>query len=511
MDRPNRRRIAFRVTVSILITALVLVALVAYAFDDSDQRRAMAATVQVTAVINPPDYKAPWQCRPTESISGSGVLLEGGRVLTNAHVVSNAVSIELKRMGLPDRYLAHVEFIDHASDLALLRVEKAEFATGAEPLSLGDMPELQAAVNVYGYPLNAQTVCTTEGVVSRVEYDTYSHAFNMMLMAQLDASINPGSSGGPAVVDGKIVGLAMQKPDETEGAGQFIPAPVIRRFLADVADGRVDGVPSIGIGYQSLESEAMRASCSMTATQTGVLAVEIGAGGSSDGVLQVGDVIVTIAGQSVANDGTVALDGERRIDFSWPVHVRQAGDRLDVGILRHGVAQHVTLTLNTAGLLLDGPYYPSRAPYRIFGGLVFQPVDMDLVIANRTSLPTNVLLPAQTCAPATAAQRQLVTLGRVLPHEVNRGYQDWGTELVESVNGLPVRDFAHFNELLDAASGRWVTILLDDATIVVLDLPASRAALPAILKTFNIKDERYPAAPRVPVAAKAASAGTVAS
>jgi S1-C subfamily serine protease len=511
MDRPGRRRIAFRATISILMLALVPLALVAYAFDDSDQRRAMAATVQVIAVINPPDYKAPWQCRPTESLSGSGVLLEGGRVLTNAHVVANAVSIELKRMGLPDRYLAHVEFIDHASDLALLRVEKAEFATGAEALPLGDMPQLQAAVNVYGYPLNAQTVCTTEGVVSRVEYDTYAHAFNTMLMAQLDASINPGSSGGPAVVDGKIVGLAMQKPDDTEGAGQFIPAPVIRRFLADAADGRVDGVPGIGVGYQELESDALRASCGVSGRQTGVKVVEIGAGGSGDGVLRVGDVIVSIGDQSVANDGTVALDGERRIDFAWPIHGRQVGDRLDVGILRGGVAQHVTLTLRTGGALIDGPYFPERAPYRIFGGLVFQPVDMDLIIANRENLPTNVLLPAQTSAVATAARRQRVTLGRVLPHEVNRGYQDWGTELVESVDGVPVRDFAHFNELLDGAGGRWITILLDDASSVVLDLPAARAAMPAILKTFNIKDERFPAAPRAPVAAKAADPGTRAS
>ncbi len=511
MNRPDRMRFVVRLVMGCLVLAVAFAALAAHALDDSSQKRAMAATVQVIAVINPPDYRAPWQSKPTETITGSGVLLEDGRILTNAHVAANAVSLELRRMGLPDRYPARVTFIDHACDLALLSVDKPAFIAGAVGLPLGDMPELQDAVNVYGYPLNAQTVCTTEGVVSRLEYDTYAHAFNNMLLAQLDAPINPGNSGGPAVAGGKIVGLAMQKPDDTEGAGQFIPAPVIRRFLADVADGRVDGVVELGIGCQLLESDALRASCGLSATGTGVLVVDLGAGSSCDGVLRVGDVITAIAGQKVANDGTVVLAGDRRIDLMWLAHQRQVGDPLTLAILRDGKPAEVTVALRCGGSMIDGPYFPARAPYRLFGGMVFQPVDMDLVIANRTELPTNVLLLAQTGAPATAARRQRVTLGRVLPHEVNRGYQDWGTELVESVQGVPVRDFAHFNQLLDDAQGRWVTIVMDDATSIVMDLAAARAAGPEILKSFHIPDDRCSATSRPPLAVEPKASPAVAS
>ncbi len=510
MDRPSRRRSAFRVTISILMLALVLVALVAYAIDDSDQRSAAVATVQITAVTSGPDFRAPWQSRPTSTVGGSGVLLEGGRVLTNAHVVNGAVSIELKRVGLPGSYPAHIEFIDHGSDLALLAVDKPGFGGAGVEMMLGEIPAPHAAVDVYGYPENAQTVCRTEAVVSRVEFGSCAHSWQLVLFGSLDKLLKPGNSGGPVVADGKVIGLATQNLNQ-DIAGQFITVPAIRQFLADVADGHVDGRPEFGLRFQTLESDALRASCGMSPTQTGVLVCAVGVGGSGDGVMRVGDVIMAVAGIPVANDGTMALDKERRVDFSWPLETRQVGDRLDVGILRDGVVRHETIVLGSDGLLVDGPHFPDRAPYRIFGGLVFQPVDLDLVITNRDNLGANVLLPADSCALATAARRQRVTLGRVLPHEVNRGYQDWGTELVESVNGEPVRDFAHFNELLDGAGDRWITILMDDASSVVLDLAAARAALPVILGTYNIGDERFPAAPRAPVAVKVAGPGTRAS
>lgn len=495
MLKATWKRIALYSFATPVAIILGFVTLESSASDDADRQRAMAVTVQVTAIVSPPDYSAPWQCKRMETFTGSGVVIEGNRVLTNAHVVANAASIELRRMGLPDQYLARVEYIDHGSDLALLTVDKLDFFADVEALPIGGMPEMEASVTVYGYPLNAQTVCATEGVVSRVEYSTYAHNFRDLLMAQLDAPINPGSSGGPAFVDGRLVGLAMQKPDDTEGAGQCIPAPIITRFLTDVADGRVDGVPSLGVGFQNLDSEAMRQSLGMAAKQSGIYVYEVGATGSCGGRLHVGDVILAIDGLPVANDGTIPLDDSRRIAMSWAVNRKQVGDRVNLTLLRGGQALRVSVDLTTKGDLVAGPIYPARAPYRIFGGLVFQPIDYDLAISQQPSLPTNSLLLIQRGDVQTETRRECVTLGRILPHPVNRGFQDWGTEIVESVQGVPVRDFAHFNDLLDSATGRWISITCDDATTIVLDLTAARASLREVLARFSITDERYPPTP----------------
>lgn len=489
---PRRRRITAAV-LTILFAITMLLVLAANALDDTERRRAMAATVQVQAVISQPDYKAPWQCRPTESLSGSGVIIEGGLVLTNAHVVANAVSVELRRQGLPDRYPAHVEHIDHDSDLALLRVDDAAFVAGVEPLPLGDMPTIEQAVNVYGYPLEAQSVCSTEGVVSLIEYAMYTHGFNWLLMAQMDAGINPGNSGGPAVAGGRIVGLAMQKPNDAEAAGQFIPAPVIARFLADTKDGRVDGVPSLGANAQLLENADLRASLGMREGQTGILIVEVAATGSAAGVLAPDDVLLSVAGQPVANDGTVPLAGDLRVEFTWPLHMRQVGERVPITWLRGGVEKRGEIVLRRGGQLLREAAYPAKAPYRIMGGLVFQPVDMDLALSMRDNLPTNIMSIWDNETVQTDDLRQRVRLGRVLPHAVNRGFELWGGEIVTAVQGTPVRDFAHLNELLDNLSGRWARIDLDDGTRMVLDVAAARAALPEILEKFSIAAGRSPA------------------
>jgi S1-C subfamily serine protease len=486
------RRPVTIVALSLALVVTVMLALAANALDDSDRQRAMAATVQVQAVVSAPDYNAPWQCRPTETFGGSGALIEGGFILTNAHVEANAVSIELRRQGLPDRYSARVEHIDHASDLALLRTDDPAFAAGVEPLPLGEMPRIEQTVNVYGYPLVAQSVCSTEGVVSRIEHEMYGHGYNILLMAQMDAGINPGSSGGPAVADGRIVGLAMQKPDDAEAAGQFIPAPVISRFLADVRDGRVDGVPALGANVQLLENASLRASLGLGDGQTGVLILEVAEAGSAAGVLAPDDVLLSVAGQPVANDGTVALADNVRVDFDWPLQQLQVGDKVAIRWFRHGAEMSGELRLRAGGALLGAAAYPDRASYRIFGGLVFQPVDMDLALSMRDELPTNIMAMWNNSTVRTSVCREPVRLGRVLPHAVNRGFELWGGELIAAVQGTPVVDFAHLNELLDGLTGRWARIDLDDGTRIMLDLAEARAALPAILEKFNVASDRYP-------------------
>jgi len=263
----------------------------------------------------------------------------------------------------------------------------------------------------------------------------------------------------------------------------------------------VDGIPEIGINIQLLESEALRASLGMPAAQTGVLVLEIAATGSCAGVLQVDDVLLSIDGQPVANDATIPLDKELRVYLGWSAHSRQVGDHISLGIWRAGAVVKADVALVTGGARLAAPRFPAQAPYRIFGGLVFQPVDMDLAIANEDNLPNNILTIYNRDEVQTDQCRERVTLGRVLPHGVNRGYQEWGTEIIETVQGVPVRDFAHFNELLDAATGRWITVVLDDNTRIVMDLPASRDALPEILETFKITSDRHPPAEPVTVVA----------
>src|SRR5262245_13146799 len=78
-----------------------------------------SSVVRVLVYSNPPDFFSPWQRVGTQAFAGSGVIIDGHRILTNAHVVADAVGVEVKRAGSGEQYEAAVSFVGHDCDLAI--------------------------------------------------------------------------------------------------------------------------------------------------------------------------------------------------------------------------------------------------------------------------------------------------------------------------------------------------------------------------------------------------------
>ena len=90
--------------------------------------------------------------------------------------------------------------------------------------------------------------------------------------------------------------------------------------------------------------------------------------------------------------------------------------------------------------------------------------------------------------------QECVVLSGVLPHQVNRGYQDWKNDVVAEVQGQSVTNLEHFNKLLDGVDGKWVKITFQDHSILVLDLEEAHKASEQILSNFSIAKDRFPLA-----------------
>ena len=91
----------------------------------------------------------------------------------------------------------------------------------------------------------------------------------------------------------------------------------------------------------------------------------------------------------------------------------------------------------------------------------------------------------------TRERREIIVLQQILPHPVNRGYQDWGGETVRLVNGVTPRDLNHLAEIIDQARGKWLRIVTGDGFLLTLDAHLARRASEEILDAYGISEDRY--------------------
>ena len=98
--------------------------------------------VKIYTTYQEPSWIQPWQMSGASDRTGSGCVVAGKLILTNAHVVGDRTFIQVRRAGTPDKFSAEVEAVSHEFDLALLRVEDDAFFEGTEPLSIGNLPRI---------------------------------------------------------------------------------------------------------------------------------------------------------------------------------------------------------------------------------------------------------------------------------------------------------------------------------------------------------------------------------
>jgi len=474
----------------ICFMAVLFISGQSHAFRSTQFERAI---VKVFAVSSPPNYNLPWQSGAQSMATGSGVVIEGGRVLTNAHVVAYRTYVQVQRQGDPTKYPARVIVTGHECDLALLEVEDEKFLEGVSGIPIGKMPDLRDKVAAYGFPIGGDKLSITEGVVSRIEMGRYSHCWKTLPVVQIDAAINPGNSGGPIIMKNKIVGIAFQGLGGADNVGYMIPPPVIEHFLTDVEDGDYDGFPGLGISFRTLENPYHRKYLGMKDDQTGVAVAEIEYNSSAWEVLEESDVILKVEGQTLANDGTVPFLGEERIMFGWLLVDKFPGDKADMTILRDGAKKEVSVKLKGSEQIVSTCRYDVMPTYYVFGGIVFQPLSLNYLqsfggqwwYASPIELKYHLVMDT-----ATPEKTEVVIMQMVLADEVNVGYHDLEDLVVKKVNGQPITDLRDLIDTIEATEGEFVKIETEDKETVVLSKSAAAEANKRILERYMIPSDR---------------------
>src|SRR3954447_18136596 len=130
-----------------------LVALLLSAAPASAQDEVRDLVVKIHTTRRDPDLVRPWTKENPVSVSGSGIVIQGKRILTNAHVVQNASQIYVQPNQSAEKLAAHVVVIAEPIDLAILSVDDESFFDKRPLLPFADdLPKVKDAVSVYGFP-----------------------------------------------------------------------------------------------------------------------------------------------------------------------------------------------------------------------------------------------------------------------------------------------------------------------------------------------------------------------
>jgi len=449
----------------ILIPSLLLFNIIFFSLPARAEYDLKQSVIKIYTTNNRYNYYEPWQMKGQGSYQGSGSVISGHRILTNAHVVSDHTFIQVRKPGDADKYTARLEIIAHESDLAILKVDDESFFKDVQPLDIGELSEIRDKVAVYGYPEGGDKLSITEGVVSRVEHVNYAHSGAYLLTCQIDASINPGNSGGPVLKGNKIIGVAFQSlsTDRYDNIGYMVPAPVIKHFLDDIKDGKHDGTPDLGISMQQMENPDIRASFHMPKEQTGILVNRIYPDSPAKGILSRGDIIFSIDGISVANDGTIEFRSGERTFFTYLLQLKQINDKVDLGVLRDGRKVNVTISLTGASdfdRLVPQRQYDVAPTYYITGGLVFEPLTLNYLMEFGSSGNWYLNAPVELMnfylnGEQSDDQREAIVLVKVLADQINAGYYNTQNVVITYVNGVKVSNMRDVVKAFEKNTGEY--------------------------------------------------------
>jgi len=447
------------------------------------------AIVKIYTTSKIPNYQAPWSSS-MQSSTGSGAIIEGGFILTNAHVVANQAFIEVQRYGQRKRYIAKVYAVSHQADLALLKVEEKAFFSGVSPLTFGVLPAVEQKIVVYGYPMGGSTLSATIGVVSRVEHHTYAHSGEMFLAVQVDAAVNPGNSGGPALSEGKIVGVVMQVITKSQNIGYLVPVNMVKHFIDDMKDGKYDGFSDLGLGTQKLENPSLRHYYGLEDNVTGKLIDKIVYNSSLKGILKEGDILTKVDGYNVEDDGTIAFREHEYTDFHYAVDAYQMGEKVKLEIIREKKKKEVDAELKYSAddmYLVKTTRYDMMPTYFVYGGYVFSPLTRNLIRSTNRNRLTLSYLASQW---QEAKKKEVVVLLKVLASDLTRGNNDFGMWPIEKVNGETFIDFKDFYEKMQKSTSKYIVLEDEDGVKVIIDKDEAKAKQSEILKKYNIEFDK---------------------
>jgi hypothetical protein len=443
--------------------------------------------VRVNVASQSFNFSQPWRKNTPTLRQGLGVVLMDGRILVTAQLVTDHTYVELEKPETALKAAAEVEVVDYDANLALLRAPGADFLQsipGArldESASVGDRVEV-IQIEPTGAPLRTPATITT------IEVGPYPVDENAFLVYKLSFPLQQRENSF-------TVGLVMRYDPRTQ-TGDLVPSPVINQFLQAAGTEPYAGFPRAGLTFADTRDPQLRAYAKLPNGKGGAYITKVLPGSPAETAgVKVGDVLLQVDGRPIDQDGNYEDERFGKISLAHYVSTAlQPGKSVSIVVWRDGAELTLegTLAPRDRSSMVSQPYLFDTAPdYVIVGGLVFSELSRQFLRewgprwSNDAPLKLLYLDRYQSELPADRGR--IVLISSVLPVPGTLGYENLGYEIVEEINGKPIRSLQDVADAVDNPADKFHRIkLAEDPGLVILDVEGSKQAEDRIKAEYGI-------------------------
>jgi len=454
------------------------------------------SVVRVNSTNQNWDFVRPWQKRNPYERRGLGVVINGGHVIVTAELVGNNTYIELERAATAEKSPAEVVAVDYDANLALLKPTKEGFLQGTRPLELE--PNLQVGDKVEILQLESNNeIAATPGTVTTITVAPYpsNEAAFLIYRVSIPLQYRENSFTVPVVHGDRLAGLLMRYNSKSQTA-DIIPAGIIKHFLKDHSLGEYQGFPRLGFSYSDMKDPQLRRYTKMPEETGGVYVTSVKRGSPAEKAgIEVGDIVLSIDGIDIDNDGNYEDAQYGRVPFSNLLTMSKfAGDSVKLRLLRNGEQQTLTAKLEAPDhtTRISEPYIMDRAPeYFILGGLLFQELSQNYLREWggdwRKNAPQRLVYLDQFQDELPEDRGKVVFLGGVLPSDLTVGYERLRAIPVVKVNDKDIKSLEDLAEAVQNPIDGFHKIEFDeDPRLIYLDAEGAKQTNEAIKQQYGL-------------------------
>ena len=456
--------------------------------------------VRVNVAAQSPNFMQPWRKNPRTIRQGLGVVLMDGRILVTAELVADHIDVELEKPDTAAKAAAQVEVVDYDANLALIAAPAAEFLQSIPGARLDESVSVGDRVEVMQLETNGKPV-TTPATVTTVEVGPYPVDENAFLVFKLSVPLQSRENSFtiPALKDGRLVGLVMRYSPATQTA-DLVPAPVIAHFLRAAAKQPYAGFPRAGLTFSDTRDPQLRRFAKLPDGTGGAYVTKVLPGSPAEAAgIKAGDVLLSVDGRAIDQDGNYEDERFGKISLAHYVSTAlQAGQKIPVVVWRDGaeVKLEGTLAPRDRSRMISQPYIFDREPdYVVVGGIVFSELSRQFLREFgrgwQEDAPLKLLYLDRFQSELPPDRGRIVFISSVLSSPNNIGYEGLGFEVVEEINGKPIRSLADVAAAVDNPEGPYHRIrLAEDPGLLVLDVEGSKADEARIKQQYGLESLR---------------------